>query len=97
MRSERIDLRVTREEKLAWLEAARADKLKLADWIRGRCNPPVTREPVSLKEPLPKALPMARARKAWHGWRPPRKAKTCKHGREQGYNCGLCGGLAVVE
>lgn len=23
--------------------------------------------------------------------------KTCKHGTEKGWNCGLCGGMAVIE
>jgi hypothetical protein len=29
--------------------------------------------------------------------RPKKQPKKCRHGAEEGYNCGLCGGLAVME
>lgn len=38
MRAERIDLRVTREEKLAYFKAAQREGVRLADWIRLRCG-----------------------------------------------------------
>ena len=38
MRFIRIDLRLTLDEKEAWAEAAKADKMTLADWIRNKIN-----------------------------------------------------------
>lgn len=38
MKPERIDVRVTREEKMAWFKAANLEGMKLGDWIRKRIN-----------------------------------------------------------
>lgn len=38
MRGERIDLRVTREEKMAWFTHAQKADVRLGDWIRAMCN-----------------------------------------------------------
>lgn len=45
MRGERIDLRVTNTEKRSWFAAAVAEDVKLADWIRARCNAYLAEQP----------------------------------------------------
>jgi hypothetical protein len=74
MRAERIDLRVTLEEKRAWFAAAQAQGIKLADWIRAHCNMPtvtmLTREEVAAAEAKEKAIRS----------RPTSDRKACKHG-----------------
>lgn len=57
MKSERIDLRVTHEEKMRWFTAAKAEGVKLAEWISARCN-------TYLSE-LPSPEQQAKNRAAW--------------------------------
>lgn len=50
MRGERIDLRVTWEQKASWLAASRIEGVKLAEWIIAHCN---AAAPSSLAKPHP--------------------------------------------
>jgi len=72
------------------MASAVAEGLSLSAWIRKRCN----EEGEVLAKIIEKSSP-----------RPPKPqekasgkvVKTCIHGKDKGFNCWQCGGLAVIN
>jgi Arc/MetJ-type ribon-helix-helix transcriptional regulator len=59
---------------------------------RRHVNASGQRFPGSFVQPTPKRSGQTATAKGR-----PRAKRKCRHGAEEGYNCGLCGGLAVME
>jgi len=85
----------------AWKAAAAKCGLNLSEWIRRRCNgdarailPPGTIVPTD--DPRNPSQGDFEAAVTNELRKSKKISKTCPHGKERGYNCGFCGGLAKV-
>lgn len=77
-------VRLTDQEFNRWKSESAAAGISMGLWVRNKCAAKLGLRDIDGEETRvasSERLPQ----------------KTCKHGRGKGYNCGLCGGMAVME
>jgi hypothetical protein len=84
------NMRIEQEELDSWKAAAKEDGMLVTEWIRQLCNAELA-QAVPDHSILEKGVVTEKVENA------PKPKKTCKHGKEKGYHCWQCGGVAQVE
>jgi len=92
MKTSVIHIRVTEAEKAELRRLA--GEVSLGEYVRGRILEPRPDDSKPSPAPEPVSGPKSLAPEIPRGT--PKKKETCAHGRERGYLCGQCGGLARI-